>query len=526
MTSTKHGSKMGNSGSHPLSKALKEMIEAFGMEFRVALGEAEAELAYLNSKGYIDAILTDDCDAFVFGGRTIIKNWGATLSDKISDAVAQRSIGSNKRPQVTVYSAERIHGLSRGGLILYALLQGGDYDERVPGFQPAHSFGLATCGFGDSLLREYQVKGRHISSFLVQWRDEMNAELTSNSRAFIPRSKLRIPNNFPDLKTLEYYVNPLSSATTGGGGPPLDKGEMNLPRLARFCEEYFEWGYSQGLLRRFRDFVWPGSVMHVLRRAALEADAKEREKRARSGNEDRVIRGALKPPRAEAIGTSAALVKQYLPRRNKPLKEDRLARIAGAFENRSRASRVSPRREEIPDPHPLIRSIVGARRHSCTDNLLEYHVEVCPVQLVALTKEGIKGFRGPPREPAKPMRRPPPAPQSILRLWIPGSILHQVHPGLVEDYAMEEEARASKEPKGREKRKADETEDEEKDMSCSRPLKGTQPAPATPRVVRVVGLSANCAHAAPVPAASVTAPHAQRASLAQKEGTSQVRTRL
>ncbi|KAG5352229.1 hypothetical protein C0989_003235 [Termitomyces sp. Mn162] len=65
----KRGSKMGKSGSHPLSKKLKEMIEAFGM----ALGEAEAELAYLNSKGYIDAILTDDCDAFVFGGRTIIK---------------------------------------------------------------------------------------------------------------------------------------------------------------------------------------------------------------------------------------------------------------------------------------------------------------------------------------------------------------------------------------------------------------------------------------------------------------------
>jgi len=38
-----------------------------------APGEAEAELAYLNRKGHIDAILTDDSDAFIFGAQTIIK---------------------------------------------------------------------------------------------------------------------------------------------------------------------------------------------------------------------------------------------------------------------------------------------------------------------------------------------------------------------------------------------------------------------------------------------------------------------
>lgn len=38
-----------------------------------ALGEAEAELAYINKNGHIDAILTDDCDAFIFGARTIMK---------------------------------------------------------------------------------------------------------------------------------------------------------------------------------------------------------------------------------------------------------------------------------------------------------------------------------------------------------------------------------------------------------------------------------------------------------------------
>jgi Holliday junction resolvase YEN1 len=37
-----------------------------------APGEAEAELAHLNRVGLIDAVLTDDGDAFVFGATHII----------------------------------------------------------------------------------------------------------------------------------------------------------------------------------------------------------------------------------------------------------------------------------------------------------------------------------------------------------------------------------------------------------------------------------------------------------------------
>lgn len=50
-----------------------EIIEAFGFEWRIAPGEAEAELAYLNRMGAIDAIITDDVDTFVFGASTVIR---------------------------------------------------------------------------------------------------------------------------------------------------------------------------------------------------------------------------------------------------------------------------------------------------------------------------------------------------------------------------------------------------------------------------------------------------------------------
>ena len=72
---------------------MKEMLDFFGMEWRMvrrslttnehaltrfgrvfqALGEAEAELAYLNRAGVIDAIMTDDADAYLFGAKTIIR---------------------------------------------------------------------------------------------------------------------------------------------------------------------------------------------------------------------------------------------------------------------------------------------------------------------------------------------------------------------------------------------------------------------------------------------------------------------
>lgn len=41
---------------------MKTMLGHFGMQWCEAPGEAEAELAYLNQEGLIDAIITDDCD--------------------------------------------------------------------------------------------------------------------------------------------------------------------------------------------------------------------------------------------------------------------------------------------------------------------------------------------------------------------------------------------------------------------------------------------------------------------------------
>jgi 5'-3' exonuclease len=37
-----------------------------------AAGEAKAQLALMNNAGIIDAVMTDDSDAFVFGAQTVL----------------------------------------------------------------------------------------------------------------------------------------------------------------------------------------------------------------------------------------------------------------------------------------------------------------------------------------------------------------------------------------------------------------------------------------------------------------------
>jgi len=77
--------------------------------------------------------MTDDADALVFGALTIIKNPSQKLSGNKSNP-ALNSEGKASKHHVMVFTADAIRNhpeirLTRGGLVLIALLAGGDYDE-------------------------------------------------------------------------------------------------------------------------------------------------------------------------------------------------------------------------------------------------------------------------------------------------------------------------------------------------------------------------------------------------------------
>ncbi|KAG1851669.1 hypothetical protein F4604DRAFT_1959173 [Suillus subluteus] len=437
----KRGSKLGKSGSHSLTSGMKKLLEIFGMEWRTALGEAEAELAHLNRYGVIDAVLTDDVDALVFGALRVIKNSSLTLSGNKSNP-ALDSEGKPSKHHAMIYTAEAIRrhpevGLTRGGFVLFAMLVKGDYGDGVRDVGKGIALGLARCGFGDELL------------------EFVNLELHTNSRKQLRHSysALSLPPDFPNMQILENYIDPICSARVGsmGGGKMRDNGELNLARAAAFCEEKFgEWGYRTAIIKRFRSLMWEAAIMRVLRRAALEADEKERTKRLEHG-ESSVIKGPLTPSPAEAVGTPAYLVKKYLAMTDVDRRRAAFA-TQPSFEGHNSRNR------------PLITKILGTRQHVSTDGLLEYRVEVCPSQFVEIAQSGIKGKRSEPKGHAAALdinliggssqvqatkrttKKLPSDPHSNMRVWIPVSMVRQVEPCLAVDYEARQEKSIHKTP--------------------------------------------------------------------------------
>ncbi|KAG8682397.1 hypothetical protein FRC09_016802, partial [Ceratobasidium sp. 395] len=167
-----------------LAPGMKNMISAFGFEWRTAPGEAEAELAYLNNIRVIDAILSDDVDNFLFGARVVIRNPSGTLSGNRSNPVLNKE-GKDDGMHVMVYRAEDIEKdpacrLTRGGMILIGLLSGGDYDSGTKRCGPKTALALAQLGLGDELLDAFQTfTPERFTDFIPAWKEAVVEALRS-----------------------------------------------------------------------------------------------------------------------------------------------------------------------------------------------------------------------------------------------------------------------------------------------------------------------------------------------------------
>lgn len=248
-----------------------------------------------------------------------------------------------------------------------------------------------------------------------------------------------------------------------------DRGDMNLGRIAAFCEVHFdEWGHKSAILKRFRNLLWEGAVMHILRRAALEADEKEKSKRLIRREGTLTITGPLQPSIQEGVGTPASLLKKYLD----PVQRDN---VASAFVNRA-APAVFPM--DVADTDPLIVDITKTRTSVHTDKMLEYRVVVNPTQLVNLAAAGLTGKHPEPSSQAtqagtdgmtssqRTTKKPPAEPYDNMPLWISASIMRQVHPKLVEAFnARKAKAPGTRVNKGKRRARSEDLTDNDDDES-------------------------------------------------------------
>ncbi|KAJ7854145.1 PIN domain-like protein, partial [Mycena olivaceomarginata] len=243
-----------------LEQHLKTMIMAFGFYFYDAPGEAEAELAQLNMNGAIDGIISEDSDAFVFGAQCVIRTLGPSVEYKCS-----------------IYTSDSLEhtdlvGIDRDGLVLCALLIGGDYDDGIAGVGITIAHALAVQGFGKDLIHILKTfAGVECTRRLNIWRNQLRQELQTNASGTLRRCQRtladRIPDTFPDIRVADLYWNPLTSRSpTFTGRQPTTRlwlpRDISIPQLATFSSNHFAWTGNE-LLKKLNSTLWP-SVMFRL----------------------------------------------------------------------------------------------------------------------------------------------------------------------------------------------------------------------------------------------------------------------
>ncbi|KAK7008401.1 PIN domain-like protein [Favolaschia claudopus] len=221
---------------HPLTRPFQELAGYFGYPCHTAPGEADAELGRLAMEGIIDVVETTDSDVFLFGAEKVIYT-----PNKKRD-------GKNVR----LYTAEKILttpgvGLTRGGILLVALLAGGDYSPGGPGCGPVISHAIARGGLGDQLLH-------HASQYPVC------------TPAFLAFLTIADTPEFPDPGVIFAYVHPVTSFSLHHNPPPHHSwgaASPNVKSIARFCQKMFAWDAAT-IASKFSTALFPGVALQSL----------------------------------------------------------------------------------------------------------------------------------------------------------------------------------------------------------------------------------------------------------------------
>ncbi|KAK7746803.1 hypothetical protein SLS53_001991 [Cytospora paraplurivora] len=225
----------------------KRLIRLFGFHMHDAPGEAEAECALLQQQGVVDAVLSEDVDTIMFGCTLTLRNWSAegSRATKTPTHVSAYDVAELQQGQT---------GLDREGMVLVALMSGGDYiPEGVPGCGVKVACEAAKAGFGRKLCR---IK-RSDPEGLIAWREELKEELRTNkSRFFRTKHKaLDIPDEFPSVEVLRYYTHPVVSQTATVDKLKREfptKKEIDIVGLRAFTAETFDWAYRIGAVKFIR----------------------------------------------------------------------------------------------------------------------------------------------------------------------------------------------------------------------------------------------------------------------------------
>lgn len=284
----------------------KRVIRLFGFTIHDAPGEAEAECALLEREGVVDAVLSEDVDTIMFGCRRTLRNWSA------------EGKGPKTPTHVSMYDAGAVasgsSGLNREGMVLVALMSGGDYlPEGVPGCGIKVACEAARAGFGRDLCRLKRAD----EDGLKAWKKRFLHELRTNESGFFrTRHKaLEIPEGFPNIEILRYYTHPVVSRQA-----TVDRLKKEFPAkvtvdivgLREFARETFDWTFRIGAVKFIRVLA-PSLLVQQFLERHMSAEAQHDDLALKQEEEAALIRAISSKRRHFSTDATPELRISFIP---------------------------------------------------------------------------------------------------------------------------------------------------------------------------------------------------------------------
>ena len=289
------------------------MLQLFGFPYLTAPGEAEAECALLQSKGIVDAVMTEDIDCLMFGCGITLRNWSS------------EGIRGNRAPtHVSVYRAAGIKlgrsGLDKDGMVLVALMSGGDYvPAGIPKCGIVIACEAARAGFGKDLCKI----GKDDKIGFKQWRERLAYELRTNESNYF-RTKhpaLTVPEAFPNSKVLGYYIHPVVSSTEKIADIRMNiqwTGSPDIEGLRKFVADAFDWNYLGGAFNFIRGIA-PALLMQRLQLRAQDSSLRPEIIEEREKEESQYVKAILNRRIHSSTGGAPELRVVFIPATIVPL---------------------------------------------------------------------------------------------------------------------------------------------------------------------------------------------------------------
>lgn len=170
---------------------------------------------------------------------------------------------------------------SLGRLVLFALLNGGDYDPTgIHGCGPVTALALCQCGYGDELVeatRAYLIEKDDeigFGHFIQGWRNRLCDELRNNHHQYLTSRRPDLAHtvelsDFPKRDVMMAYISPLTTehepSTVSGArfGSWYLFHEPSLLSIAQFGRTSLLWSqdkFQERLVKR----VFPSIVLRML----------------------------------------------------------------------------------------------------------------------------------------------------------------------------------------------------------------------------------------------------------------------